>query len=301
MTLGDNNGDVNATLFPDVRSIQERAEIGRVLARLGDPRPGAGVIAAVGLPDLVWSAEIPAGKYNIGDDLRLVSIDSPYRIARYPITNAQFQCFAEAGDRDHEAWWAEMPKDRQDFSEPRWSCVNYPRENVSWYQAMAFCRWLTSKLRSGQLPTGALTGDLKAYVITLPHEYEWEVAARWPNESVRELVYPWGSDFDADKANTSEGGLRQTTSVGIYPSGRNKALDLYDLSGNVWEWCRNKYGSPDDDKMDGSDNWRELRGGSWFNYQDHARAAARYDDLPDDRSINYGFRVVVVRRSPSHP
>ena len=193
-----------------------------------------------------------------------------------------------------------MPKEGQGFSEPRWLHANHPREKVNWYQAMAFCRWLTHKLREGALPSGPLTGNLQEYVITLPHEYEWEVAARWPNEQARGRVYPWGKDFDADKANTCERDLGQTTAVGIYPFGRNKALDLYDLNGNVWEWCRNKRDAPDVDEVDGSDAWRVLRGGSRLNNRNYARVASGNYNHPDSRNNHSGFRVVVVRRSPSH-
>ena len=129
-------------------------------------------------------------------------------------------------------------------------------------------------------------------MVELPHEYEWEVAARYPDGR----FYPWGNDFDAEKANTSEGGVESTTAVGMFPGGRNPALDLYDLSGNVWEWCRNKYHQPDDDKVDGSDDLRALRGGSWDFFRDFARAAYRLNFHPASR-VNYvGLRVVVVRR-----
>ena len=97
--------------------------------------------------------------------------------------------------------------------------------------------------------------------IDLPHEYEWEVAARYPDGR----FYPWENEFDAARANTGEGErLGRTSPVGMYPGGANKALALYDLSGNVWEWCRNKYKDPADRKVDASGDWRVLRGGSWL-------------------------------------
>ena len=136
--------------------------------------------------------------------------------------------------------------------------------------------------------------------IRLPHEVEWEVAARWPDGR----FYPWGNTFDSHKANTREAGISLTTAVGLYPSGRNEALELYDLSGNVWEWCRNRYNKPESDlatdEVDISSNSRVLRGGSWFSFQADARAASRDNLDPDFRYVGYGFRVVVVRFSPSH-
>ncbi|MBK6325574.1 MAG: SUMF1/EgtB/PvdO family nonheme iron enzyme [Chloroflexi bacterium] len=131
--------------------------------------------------------------------------------------------------------------------------------------------------------------------IRLPHEVEWEVAARWPDGR----FYPWGNTFDSHKANTREAGISLTTAVGLYPSGRNEALELYDLSGNVWEWCRNKYDPPEAVEVDESGDSRVVRGGSWNHNRGLARAACRDYRVPVDR-FDFGFRVVVVRFSPSH-
>jgi formylglycine-generating enzyme required for sulfatase activity len=273
---------------------RERAAAGRILAHLGDPRAGVGIDMATGWPDIVWGEEVPAGKYEIGGDKRAynsfdkrqVQIKRPFRLARYPITNVQFQCFIDAADRDDPRWWDGIPADEQTFSDPEFPLANYPRETVSWYQAIAFCRWLNDKLRP-TLPEGE--------AIDLPHEYEWEVAARYPDGR----FYPWGNDFDTEKSNTYEGEIGSTTAVGVYPAGRNPALDLYDLSGNVWEWCRNKYDKPEDDRVDDSGGWRVVRGGSWRLNADFARAACRRDYHPADRDASRGFRVV-ARRPPSH-
>jgi formylglycine-generating enzyme required for sulfatase activity len=152
-----------------------------------------------------------------------------------------------------------MPANARELGEQAFPYANHPRERVSWYQAVAFCRWLTARLHAGTLPVDGISGDARQYVITLPHEYEWEAAARYPDGR----FYPWGADFDPEKANTDEGKIGGTTAVGIYPAGRQPQLDLYDLSGNVWEWCRNKYGKPDDDRVDAGGDGRALRGGSW--------------------------------------
>ncbi|MCP5191426.1 MAG: SUMF1/EgtB/PvdO family nonheme iron enzyme, partial [Pseudomonadales bacterium] len=295
-----------------MEQVADRARLGRLLAEVGDPRPGVGTILRSGqkLPDIVWGGEVPAGRYTIGGDAhagearKQVPIKQPYRLARYPVTYVQFQCFVDALDFDDERWWVGMPAEVKGFwapiyplremAEQRFPFANHPRENVSWYQAMAFCRWLTARLHAGELPAGELTGDVGQYEITLPHEYEWEVAARWLNSDVFDRLYPWGPEFDAAKANTAEGGIRQTTAVGIYPAGQNATLGLYDLSGNVWEWCRNKYKDPDDEAVDGSNAWRVLRGGSWGYGADDARAAYRDGNNPAARSGISGFRLVVV-------
>jgi hypothetical protein len=275
--LADRLGEIleDATLMNDV-NILMRATAGRTLAQLGDTRSGVGVRLQNGvrLPDIVWGEEVQVGIYAYQEGT--AKIMQPYRLARYPVTYAQFQCFVEAEDFNDSRWWTGMPANARQLSEPKFPYENHPRERVSWYQATAFCRWLRDKL---------------GYEVMLPHEIEWEVAARYPDGR----IYPWGNEFNQDKANTGEGGLKQTTAVGLYPSGRNSTLNLYDLSGNVWEWCRN----PDDDTVDNSGKWRVVRGGSWFFNANVACAAHRYYYAPDYRSAYLGFRLVVVRRPPS--
>ncbi len=261
--------------------VQDRALAGQALALLGDTRPGVGVIVCDGvvLPDILWGEEVPAGTYVYQKDK--VQITEPFRLACYPITNGQFQCFVDAADGHDGAWWQGIPDKEREFSDPAFPYANHPRERVSWYQAVAFCRWLSAHLDEE---------------IRLPREVEWEVAARYPDG----VSYPWGNTFDSEKANTDEGGVGQTTAVGSYPAGKNSALNLYDLSGNVWEWCANKYKTPDDVAVDRSNDTRVLRGGSWYDFDNPARAASRYSLTPGPRHDAVGFRVVVVRRSPSY-
>ena len=282
---------LQTTMTNEAVGIAVRAAAGRFLSILGDPRPGVTFTLRNGqkIPDIVWGKTVPAGSYTIGDKLtthpdeqpRSVTIAQPYQLARYPVTHSQFQCFVEAADFADPRWWAGMPK--KDYYGPvreigpaGFPFANHPRENVSWYQAIAFCRWLSQQV---------------GYEVDLPHEHEWEVAARYPHNG----AYPWEGDFKPEKANTDESNLRQTTAVGMYPAGANQHLDLYDLSGNVWEWCRNKYADPTDIAIDRSGNTRTLRGGSWGHYPLHARAASRLNASPDLRSSSVGWRL--VRRS----
>ena len=211
----------------------------------------------------------------------MIEIKQTYQLARYPITYAQFQCFINAPDVADSNWWEDIPKKLYKWHEQRSPFNNHPSVRVSWYQSVAFCRWLSDKL---------------GLEIRLPYEEEWEVAARYPDGR----TYPWGNEWDSNKANTEESGIGQTTAVGLYPNGQNLNLGLYDLSGNVWEWCQNKYKNSKSAKIDASGNWRALRGGSWMDGKLDARTASQYSYTPANRNDDRGFRVMVVRHSPSH-
>lgn len=277
----------------------ERARAGDALGRLGDTRKGVSVtVLADGtkLPDIAWGKEVPADDYTIGGDKRayssfdkmIVPIATPYRLARYPITVAQFQCFVGVDDVDDDRWWAGMPEVDKDWQgreypvreiiDSNWTIANRPRETVSWYQAIAFCRWLSDKLD---------------FDVDLPTEAEWEVAARYSDGR----VYPWGNEWDSKKLN-ADGDIGQTTAVGIYPSGANPTLELFDMSGNVWEWCRNKYNDLTATQVDASGDTRTLHAGSWNDDSYDCRSAYRSASHPLGRRDRLGFRLV-VRGRPS--
>ncbi len=267
------------------------------LEQLRDPQPGAGITVRDGLwlPDINWGKEVPAGEYTVGGDAeangsfkeRLVLIQQPYQLARYPVTYAQFQCFVDADDYAGRDWWEGIPVEEQQIDKQRFNHWNHPREMVSWFQAVAFCRWLSVKV---------------AAEIDLPHEYEWEAAARYPDNR----LYPWGDQFDPTLANFGDNGNGQTSPVGSFPCGANKGpgpedncFTLYDLSGNVLEWCRNRYRDPDSsNSMEIDSDPRSLRGGSWYHDRSFLRAASRSNHYPLSRNHAIGFRV--VQRLPAH-
>jgi hypothetical protein len=254
---------------------ERRLAIGDGLAELGDPRPGVGLVN--GLPDIDW-VEIPAGDFLYGEDKETRHSDG-FRIARYPITHAQFQAFLDdPKGYTQDGWWAGLTDPKRDPQPARWPIANHPRETVTWHEAMAFCAWLSDRLG---LP------------IRLPTEWEWERAARGPDG--RE--YPWGDGYRAGFANidetVGEAGptyLHQTTAVGLYPLGASPE-GVMDLAGNVWEWCLNEYGKPGR-RQPGGTGSRVVRGGSWINSRHYARASYRYDNDPHTRDVNLGFRVL---------
>jgi formylglycine-generating enzyme required for sulfatase activity len=259
-----------------------RASLWRTLGRIGlDDRQGVAV--RNGLPNIDWVA-IPAGQF--GEKEKIVSLPE-FCIARYPITNSQYQCFIDAGGYDAPEWWeglAGHPAPRC----PQWDYPNHPRETVSWYESVAFSRWLDARLRAnGALPPG--------WEVRPPTEQEWEKAARGTDG--RE--YPWGEYADG-RANVDEsasGGpnnLRRTSAVGIYPNGASP-FGVPDMAGNVWEWCLNKSNKPIDHSLDGIDS-RVRRGGSWYGDRRLCRCAIYYIDQPEHRSGTCGFRVCCVPR-----
>jgi formylglycine-generating enzyme required for sulfatase activity len=200
---------------------------------------------------------------------------SPFKIAKYPITNAQFQMFADdvGGFANHE-WWNFSDAARQWRREnptpapPAFPGDDHPRGNLCWYEAMAFCRWLT-----------ALDGDL---IISLPTEQQWQWAAQ--GEAGR--VYPWGDEFEAARCNTHESGIAQTTPVTACPLGASP-FGLFDLAGNVWEWCL----TVNNGAAAGEERARVLRGGSWDYDLSFARAAFRGRSFPHRRVVDFGFRI----------
>jgi formylglycine-generating enzyme required for sulfatase activity len=270
----------------------ERAEMGRYLAVIGDPRPGVG-LRPDGLPDIVW-CDIPDVPFLMGSDKakdglahdrelpqREVTLGYPYRIGKYPVTYAQFQAFIDAPDGFHDPrWWEGLSANDAHKAEPgkqAFKYANHPRENVSWYDAVAFCRWLTAKYRAA-----GVIGQNE--VIRLPTEQEWEHAARGTDGR----IYPYGDKYDPAKGNT---GIGQTSAVGLFPDGASP-YGVMDASGNVLEWCvtkrRNSYEAPEDNDLQGA-NRRVVRGGSW-RYGLNTRAALRYGWDPVNRDDFQGFR-----------
>jgi formylglycine-generating enzyme required for sulfatase activity len=152
-----------------------------------------------------------------------------------------------------------------------------PRETVSWYQAVAFCRWLSDKL---------------GYLVRLPTEFEWQQAATGGDTR---RVYPWGKEWDASRCNSADKGLQRTSTVGLYPHGTWPCGPL-DMAGNVMEWCLSIYNRPTHNQIDNSSDYRVLRGGPWCGMPDLCQTTYRVGGLPDWSDATVGFRVL---RPPS--
>ena len=159
--------------------------------------------------------------------------------------------------------------------------TNRPVENVSWNDAVAFCKKLTEmEKKAGRVPQGM------AY--QLPTEAQWEYACRAGTTS----VYSWGDSINSSNANYDKN-VDVTTPVGKYPP---NPWGFHDMHGNVWEWCADWYGtypsgSVTNPEGPASGSSRIARGGSWGNSWAYLRSARRQYSTPSGRGNNLGFRV----------
>ncbi len=260
-----------------------------------------------GLKDMVL---IPAGEFLMGSPsgegendehpVHRVYVDAFY-IDMYDVTNAQFKRFADATayvtDAEKQGWakaWNE--KDWSNVKGANWrhphgaksgidQIMNHPVVQVSWNDAVAYAQWARKRL---------------------PTEAEWEKAAR----DTDDRKYPWGNtkpnggrcnfaDSNADfnwSDKSSDDGYQYTSPVGKYEDGKS-SFGVYDMAGNVWQWCSDWYNegyysdSPArDPKGPTGGEYHVFRGGSWSDKAEDLRAANRNGDDPSFRCDNLGFR-----------
>ncbi len=245
------------------------------------PKPGKIEVADILPPPFVWCS-IPEGSVTLDDASHNDGTQggrykiAAFDMAKYPITNAQYQMFVDAPDGYCEArWWDYSPEARQwrnDHPEARDTAFegdDLPRTDVSWYEAVAFCRWLSAK-----------TGQN----ITLPTEQQWQRAAQ--GDDNRE--YPWGEEFDPDRCNYTSS---SPTPVTQYELKGKSPFGVMDMSGNVWEWCQTEWGT-DSTRLDAKEA-RVVRGGSWtIDYSVLLRAADRVRFDPGSWAGDFGFRCI---------
>jgi formylglycine-generating enzyme required for sulfatase activity len=180
---------------------------------------------------------------------------APFRLCRYQVTNADYAEFRP------------FP-----FDDPR-----KPVTSVNWFDAVAFCEWLSRKW---------------GMAVRLPTEAEWEFAARGGVEQQR---FPWGNEAPATRDRYAERWIEGPEPVGTSaPNG----YGLFDMCENVHEWCSDWYdaryydASPEVDPRGPSLGSRKAsRGGAWRHHIKIARCAARSSIPPEFRYADYGFRV----------
>jgi formylglycine-generating enzyme required for sulfatase activity len=241
--------------------------------------------------------KIPAGSFLMGspkDEPERSEDEGPqhevslgaFFMAQTPITQAQWR--AVAG-------WQKLERDlKPDFS--RFKGANRPVEQVSWFDALEFCRRLSQR-------TGQRYG--------LPSEAQWEYACRAGSAT----PFHFGATLTPELANYDGNYVYGNCPMGIY---REQTIDvasfpangwgLHDMHGNVWEWCQDHWHdsynfAPGDDQpwlipAAAADEPRLLRGGSWLDFPRDCRSACRGHDRPGSAIGAVGFRVVCLPQDP---
>ena len=218
------------------------------------------------------------------------SVKDPVKMVLIPET--EYQMGAKSRDHDeqpvhtvrlkpflmdiHEVTIAQYKKflDDTDFPEPDFWHPELDKDNepivgVTWYEAAAYAAWTGKRL---------------------PTEAEWECAARG---KTKDYIYPWGNTPDIQKGNYSSFGIMPVMSFPPDETG------LYDMAGNIWEWCADWYDKRYYSLSPGKNPkgppmgvHKVLRGGAWYCTEQQVRTANRYYSLPDARSFHVGFRCV---------
>lgn len=263
-----------------------RVAAGNLLAHLGDPRINVrqppmitieGGTAMIGL-DAADVDGILTRYAQLGLDRSWIAKECPrhpvtlrrYRIGKYPVTNQEYVVFLR------ETQYSEVPTS--------WTFRRYPQERanhpvytISAAAAETYARWLAQ-----------CTGRR----FRLPSEAEWEYAAAGPDG----LEFPWGNDFDADRANTAETGLFSSSPVGVFLDG-NSPFGVADMAGNVEEYVADTYapypGGPcvRDHLVLVQGDYRVARGGSFARFRDLARTRRRHGRNPQSETYVMGFRL----------
>jgi formylglycine-generating enzyme required for sulfatase activity/tRNA A-37 threonylcarbamoyl transferase component Bud32 len=251
---------------------------------------------------------VPPGKFTMGspktEDGRNkdegphheVAITQPFYLGAYPVTVRQFRTFVDATNYKTEAETSGVgafamaadgswqPDPNCNWRNPGWQQTdNQPVVCVSWNDALAFCTWLAKK---------------ESKVYRLPTEAEWEYACRAGTVT----PYHFGKSVTREQANFAEGPLdpsrNKTTRVGSYPA---NAFGLYDMHGNIWQWCADWYEadyygkSPQKDPPGpSSGNTRTCRGGSFASSPAELRSAQRFNVPPTGAWSMQGFRVALA-------
>jgi formylglycine-generating enzyme required for sulfatase activity len=274
---------------PAPRGRQRRPDVWQLFDQLQKPEPERQKLLtnAVGIK----LALIPAGTFLMGSPeeepghrvnegpQHEVAVTSPFYAGIHLVTQEQYERV--------------MGRSPAHFSRAGGGGPDHPVDNVSWDDAVAFCRKLS------ELPAEKQAG--RAY--RLPTEAEWEYACRAGTDT----PFCYGASLSAVQANF-DGGFpyggdkgrspQKTTRVGTYPANH---FGLYDVHGNIWEWCADWYNdayyrhSPRRDPQGPpTGQFRVVRGGCWRNHAATCRAAYRNGLVPHNRDMFTGFRVVAA-------
>jgi formylglycine-generating enzyme required for sulfatase activity len=298
----------------DALPVAERVQAGELLGDLGDPRlldPATGDNFLNAETQRRKDAEswerywchIEQGPFWFGNDntgeLRQRELTYNFSIGRYLVTNAEYARFMEDGGYQERRWWTEQGwkyKEKQHRTQPRyWGREGYdqPNQPVSglwWYEAMAYCAWLTEQGHSaGWLPHNE--------IIRLPTSLEWERAARHTDKR----RYPWGdAQPTPDHANYAATGIGLPSPVGCFPRGA-AVCGAQDMAGNVEEWLATPYGK--DEQQEPQPDFAPsdrvlLTYARWIDEVEHLFCGSRAGSFADNRVSVGGVRLL---RPLAHP
>lgn len=274
-----------------------------------------------------FQGELDLYRFILIDTQANSKINYQFGIGKYPVTNAQYERFLTSPDFANPVYWLEYPKfneacerigdwgkkgldwlqdelkktrstivfprywDHKDFGK---SNQNNPVIGISWYEAGAYCEWLLQNWNS--LSECQANPSLDPKTIRLPLESEWITAAGGHDPVLR---YPWDEKGQTTtslkeilrRTNISESRIGHTVPVNTYTLGKS-SYGVMDMAGNAWEWQINYY--------DRNQDVLSLRGGSWLDDQNQARAIFRYGLNPSGNwRLNFGFRAVVISNTNS--
>jgi formylglycine-generating enzyme required for sulfatase activity len=260
--------------------------------------------------------ETKAGDHNAGTGHSAMEAKIATPVAA-PVVNSLGQQFVFVGDVEFCIWQTRV-KDFEPFAQAvnlksvRWRSpgfkqgLDHPVVNITWQEAMAFCEWLTDKEhQEGVLPPNQF--------YRLPTDLEWSKAVGLPEEpqktpaerdSVITDVYPWGTawppppgagNYTGEETGSDIGikgyndGFAWTSPVGSFKPNK---YGLYDMGGNVWQWCMDSWNEKSTAKV--------LRGASWYNgaRKSSILSSCRVHAAPDSTTDNYGFRIVKTSTGP---
>ena len=236
-------------------------------------------IHVLGEPTLIEDADGKHLEYPQAEVRRYV-VDA-YRMSKYPVTNAQYGIFGSDSDGfSNPEWWA-YSAEAQAWHQnnpitkaPYTAGENHPCDMVCWYDAVAFCRWLSARL---------------GYRVELPTEQQWQRAAQGDDRR----IFPWGNDYDDERCNGGRNRFQLpagTTDVQSFPAGASP-FGVMDMVGNVQQWCLNDYESPDKIDVAVQAEMRVYRGGSFNLGIDAFKVTVRGGAVPDYEIGLVGFRV----------
>ncbi|MGE3413309.1 MAG: formylglycine-generating enzyme family protein [Dehalococcoidia bacterium] len=217
---------------------------------------------------------ISGSRFLMGSDVRKDELPvhevevASFEVALVPVTNAEYTVFLAATESEPPRFW----------DDPRFNVSAQPVVGISWFEAVAYCEWLSTLLGRH---------------CRLPSEAEREYAARGGDNR---WLYPWGDEvLDSGPFAFGAAGMDRPLPVGTTPP---NGYGLYHMGENVHEWCTDWYDpagyavptpSPHDERPEGAR--RTSRGGSWRHHVKVSRIAARSSLAPDRQYNDYGFRV----------